>query len=154
MPQPKAKQIATDTALFDGALSAVDTTVQKALETLDEAAAIIRRVSTTDATVTAIYTFAIPEDTTVTIMVDFAGKRTNGTGRLGYRRRTMVYREGAGAAAFQGGINTPMNKDGGGAGGSWDATIDLSGNTLRVIVTGAAAENVSWTARIELTVAP
>ena len=154
MPRQKAKQIEALTAAFSRALTAADGDLQKALETLDEAATIVRRLSTTDATVTAIYTFAIPTDTTVTIMADISGKRTNGTGRLAHRRRTMAHREGAAAAAFQGGINTPMSKTGGGSGGVWDATFDLSGNTLRVIVNGAAAEDVEWTARIYLTVAP
>jgi hypothetical protein len=153
MGQNKAKQVKTDVTPFDGALSSADVTVQKALETLDEAGDVVKKASTTDATVTAIYSFAIPEDATVVIMVDVAGKRTNGTGRLGHRRRAMAYREGAGAAALQGGVNTPMSKTGGGAGGVWDATIDLSSNTLRVIVTGAAAENIEWTARVSLTVA-
>lgn len=119
-----------------------------------ETGPVIKKVSTTDATVTPIATFDILADSDVTIMADISGKRTNGTGRLMYRRRAGVYREGAGAAAFQGGINTPMSKTGGGAGGAgWDATFDLSGNTLRVIVTGAAAQDVEWTARISLTVA-
>lgn len=154
MSQPKGKQVKLDTTLFDGALSAADVDAQKAFETLDVAGAIVKKASTTDATVTPIFTFAIPEDTTVAIMVDIVGKRTDGTGRLAHRRRTMAYREGAGAAALQGGVNTPMTKTGGGAGGVWDATIDLSSNTLRVIVKGEATSDIEWTARIELTVAP
>jgi len=155
MPMPAAKQIAVDVTGFDKGLSSADSDLQTALETIDEGLPIKDKVSTTDATVTPIFTFAIPTDTTVVIMVDIAGKQTNGTGRLGHRRRAMAYREGAGAAAFQGGINTPMSKTGGGAGGAgWDATVDLSGNTLRVIVNGAAAADVEWTSNVNLTVAP
>jgi hypothetical protein len=153
MPRQQAKQIAIDTTGLDRALTSADDDLAKALLTLNEAAAIIRRLNTTDATATAIYTFAIPNDTTVGITAEVSGKRTNGTGRIFYVRVGVAYREGAGAAAFEGSIQSPTSRRGPGNPG-YDVTIDLSSNTLRVMVTGAAANDLSWTARIFLTVSP
>lgn len=152
MGQTKAKQVKTNTSAFDKALSSADVDVQKALDTLDEAGAIVSTVSTTDATATAIYTFAIPDDSMVGITAEVSGKRTNGTGRIFYVRVACAYREGVGAAALEGVVQSPTSRRGPGNPG-YDVDIDLSSNTLRVMVTGAATNDVSWTARIFLTVA-
>ena len=82
MGQSKAKQVKTNTTPFTGALSAADVDAQKAFETLDKNGQIVKKVSTSDATVTPIFTFAIPEDTAVGIVVEVVGKRTDSTGRL------------------------------------------------------------------------
>jgi Flp pilus assembly protein TadG len=152
MPRPKGKQVEVDTTLLTRALT-TESDVQSALETLDEAAFIVRRVNTTNATPTVIYSFAIPADSTVGVTAKVAGKRTNGTGRIFFVRTNAAYREGTGNAAFEGGEQSPTSKDGPGNPG-YDVDLQLNVNTLEVVVTGVAAHDISWTARIELTVAP
>jgi hypothetical protein len=150
--QIKGKQVGLNATLFTRALTS-EADVQAALETLDEAAFIVRRETTADATPVVIYSFAIPEDTMVGVTAKVAGKRTNGTGRIFFVRTNAAYREGAANAAFEGGEQSPTSKDGPGNPG-YDVDIQLNTNTLEVVVTGVAAHDISWTARIELTVAP
>jgi hypothetical protein len=124
---------------------------QKIAEELAKLGGVVEaKASTTNATPEVIFALTLPLDSAVVVMADIAGTQTNGDGRLGYRRRAMAYRLGAGAV-LQGGVNTPMSKSGGGA--VWDATIDVNGNDVRVVVTGEAAKDIEWTARVEVTVA-
>lgn len=146
MPRPDAKQVRTNVANFDGALASADDTVQKALDTLDDAVAksVTNPVTTTDATVTTITTIPIPDDTVVLIDVYIVGRRTNAAGRAVYVRRAVVFREAAGAAAIQGSVDSPLTRE---SSGGYNATIAVSGNNAIVTVRGLAAHTINWKAR-------
>jgi hypothetical protein len=146
VPRPAAKQLATDTSNFDGALASSETDVQKALDVLDDRVAPGQKqsVTTTDATLTTITTIPIPDNTVVLIEARIVGRRTDAAGRGIYVRRATVYREAAGAATIEGSVDTPYSRE---TTGSYNAQINVSGNNALIQVRGAAAHNINWTCR-------
>jgi hypothetical protein len=109
------------------------------------------KLQTTDGTPTVAFTHTLQDKSSAVIFAEVSGKRTDGsnTGRLAYIIRGAAYRENAGAAALQGPLQTPLARSGGGA-GAWDVDIDVSGNDVRIIVTGAVGHTVEWTVRAEV----
>lgn len=102
------------------------------------------KVFTTDATVTTLTTLAIPVSTTVVVSGYVAARRTGGSAGAaedgaGYRVE-IVAKNTAGTAAAIGSSVTAIGESQAG----WDVTVDASGGSIRVRVTGAANNNVSW----------
>jgi hypothetical protein len=102
-------------------------------------------VQTTDATVTTLYTFTIPASTTFAISASVVARRTggaSGTAEDGaFYERVAAIKNVAGTATIIGSVATPITiEDQAG----WDCTIDVTGATARVRITGAASNNVSW----------
>ena len=102
-------------------------------------------VRTTDATVTTLYAYPVPVDQTTLIAGVVVARRTGGSAGsandgAGYRVE-VVAKNSAGTAAVIGDDVTAVGESQAG----WDVTVDASGGTIRVRVTGAADNNVTWT---------
>lgn len=108
------------------------------------------RVTTTDATVTTLHTFTVPASTTYAVEVIVVARRTggsSGTAEDGARYKLSgVYKNVTGTATIIGVVTALVDEDQAG----WDATLDATGATVRVRVTGASNNNVVWhaTARV------
>lgn len=110
------------------------------------------RVATTNATVTTLHTFTVPASTTYMIIAYVVARRTGGSGGTAedgaaYQLQA-AYKNVAGAATFIPGssITTLIGESVAG----YDATLDTTGATVRVRVTGVLNTNITWhmTARI------
>jgi hypothetical protein len=112
----------------------------------------VKWLQTADATTQTLAEFTLPVDSSYMVVADVAGKRIDGTntGRVMYRLRAGVYRESAGAATLQGGVQTPTTKTGGGV-GAYTVNIDVTGNNFRVRVSGDTGHTVKWTAVVRMT---
>ncbi len=97
-------------------------------------------VTTTDATVTALFTKAIDASTARVFTVKVAARDSGDTLRSGYRRTTLVHRLGAGGAVL-GIVQDDFTDE---SDIALDCSFDVTGNDLRVIVTGKAATNIIW----------
>lgn len=103
------------------------------------------RVATTDATVTTLATITIPATTTVHIRAEVVARRTGGTAGTAedgaaYEIQAAV-KNVAGTATIIGAVGAVFTAEDQAA---WNATIDVSGATARIRVTGAANNSVSW----------
>lgn len=108
------------------------------------------RVATTDATVTTLHTYTVPAATTVALMATVTARRTGGaagTAEDGAHYTIMAtVKNVAGTATLvtAGATANPLklveHEDQAG----WDATIDVTGATARVRVTGAVNNNITW----------
>lgn len=107
------------------------------------------KVTTTDATATLLYSYAIPTNSAGRILVTIVGRKSDGSDRAAYTKLASFYRATGDAA--QGGstetIGTDYESD-----SSWDVAVDVSSNVLRVRVTGAAATTIAWSANVDLAV--
>lgn len=101
-------------------------------------------VTTTDATPTTIATIPIPDNTALMVIADIVARRTNAPDRACYIRRVLVYREAGGSATIQGTINTEFTRE---SDTTYNATFQVSGNNLLIVVTGRAAHTVNWNVR-------
>lgn len=105
---------------------------------------IQNRVTTTNATQTTLHTFTIPASTTVGFTIDIVARRTGGTGGSAedgaYYTLQAAVKNVAGVATLIGAVGTNSNEDQ----AAWNATVDVTSNTARVRVTGAANNNVTW----------
>jgi hypothetical protein len=109
------------------------------------------RVTTTDATVTTLHTFTVPASTTYRVEVTVIARRTGGAAGTaedgaGYLQ-TATLKNVAGTATIIGAVGVLDTAEDQAA---WDCTIDVTGATARVRVTGAVDNNVTWhmTARV------
>lgn len=103
------------------------------------------RVATTDATVTTLDTYTIPASTTVVIATTVTARRTGGSAGTaedgaGYGFSTTV-KNVAGTATIIAGPTAIWTHE---SQAGWDATHDVTGATVRVRVTGATNNNVTW----------
>lgn len=117
----------------------------KALENLDRPATKSGKSSTTDATATTLLTIALDASTTTLIEAHVVARRTGGSAGVaedgaGYVLRG-TYKVVAGSATLIGAVNADYTAE---DQAGWDATLDTSGQTVRVRVTGAANNNITW----------
>lgn len=107
------------------------------------------KVTTTDATATLIYSYAIPANCAGRILVTIVGRKSDGSDRALYTKLAGFYR--ATSAAAQAGstetVGTDYESD-----SSWDVAVDVSSSVLRVRVTGAASTTIAWFANVQLSV--
>lgn len=96
-------------------------------------------VSTTDATVTTLLLIPIEDNTTYHIEATVLAVRSGSSDRASYTFAGTFYR--AGGSAIQQGSTTALHTVESDA--SWAATFDVSGNDVRIRVTGAAM-NIDW----------
>lgn len=143
MPKPHAKQLQTDITNFDGVLSSADDTVQKALETLDDAVQEggLNTVQTTDATLTTIATIPIPDDTVVEVFVTVVARRIDAAQRGAFIRQATVFRENPGGATLSGTVTTSRTRP---LGTQLKVQLNVSGNDLLVQVQGEALKTINW----------
>jgi hypothetical protein len=97
-------------------------------------------VQTTDATQTTIESITLTDANTYQVEARVVGVKSDGTDRASYFIACTVYRTGGGGATIQG--QTTLHE--GESNAAWDATFTVSGNNLRVSVTGVAATTIEW----------
>ena len=102
------------------------------------------RLTTTDATVTTILTLDIEDNAAYRVTVEVLARQTNAANRAAYVREFLVYREAAGAATQEGSTLARVTDIESNA--AWDVTVDVTGNTARVRVTGAVGATINWQA--------
>src|SRR5574341_1881376 len=101
-------------------------------------------VQTVNATTTTCGTYTVPTNSACEVTVKVIG-RTAGAG-VGTCWRHLAAQRGAGGAVIVG-AETPVVADILDAGAAlWTAVLDVSGNDVRVRVTGAAATTIEWCA--------
>lgn len=99
--------------------------------------------TTTDATVTTAWAFTLTDNTTYTVYARVTAD-SSGADSAGYIRAVTVKRAGAGAVIVGAVTNVHTAEDVAG----WDCTFDVSGNDVRLRVTGAAATTITWQADV------
>lgn len=99
-------------------------------------------VQTTDATVTTLSSISVEDGKTTHIEATVSARKTDGTAGATYSLHSSFRRTG-GTTTQIGGITTVSHiaEDD----SSWNATTDVSGSTVRIRVTGAAATIIDWT---------
>lgn len=110
---------------------------------------LINTVNTTDATVTTIHTITLATDTTYTIRGLVRARRTGGASgsvgdSAGYSFFATV-KNISGTASLVSTSDVVSKEDQAG----WDVTIDATGATIRIRVTGASANNITWDLLLE-----
>lgn len=103
------------------------------------------QVQTSDATQTTCGVVTLPDECYAQFLVRVVARTTGGV-RAEYVRWYSAGREaGAGAAAVAGNTSTRLVEDI----AAWDCLMDVSGNDMRVRVTGAAATTIDWLVMID-----
>jgi len=107
-------------------------------------------VNTTDATVTSVYTYTVPTDTTLVVEARVIGRRTGGTGGTtgdasSYVRTARVSNIGGTVSLFN--LQSDFTSE---ANNATNCIIDVSGTTFRIRATGAASNNYSWFAHVKV----
>jgi hypothetical protein len=103
------------------------------------------RVATTDNTVTTLFTAIIPVDHTVVVSGHVVARRTGGSSGsandgAGYVVEFCAKNTSGTAALIGSGTVTALGESQAG----WDVTLSASSGTIRVRVTGASNNNISW----------
>lgn len=113
---------------------------------------------TTDGTITTLCSIPLTNNYTYQIIAEVVARRTGGTSGAtndgASYTRVATYKCTSGTAALIGSVTAPVTHE---SQAGWDCTLDASGASARVRVTGATNNNVSWgvTLRISfLTTAP
>jgi len=105
-------------------------------------------VSTTDATVTTLWSKAVPLSSVVSVHATVVGMVSGGGGRATYNRTASAYRTSSSNVTL-GGASTAVGTDYESSAG-FDCAIDVdtTTQTIRVRVTGAAATTIAWRCRV------
>jgi hypothetical protein len=104
-------------------------------------------VTTTDGTTTTLWTSqTLPASKTFLVEARVVARQGD-TNRAGYVRQACVYRNSTGGAVLQGAVGAPFTEE---SNTAWNCTLDVSGNTVRVRVTGAAGATVDWTGQVRI----
>ena len=107
-----------------------------------------RDVVTTDATVTTLYSFSASSNTSYQVEVEILARKTNATAGNTAGYKLMAAFKDVSGTTTQIGTTTVIHSVESDA--TWNATIDNSGTSIRVRVTGAAANTISWMAHISV----
>jgi hypothetical protein len=106
----------------------------------------VAEVQTTDATVTSLATLTLLDENTYHARARVIGVESDGSNRASYEITVTAYRTGAGNATLQ---NTPTVLHAEESDNTWDVDFTVSGNDLRVSVTGVAATTIEWSGILE-----
>lgn len=102
------------------------------------------KVKTTDATVTLLIAEAVPASKTLGVLGFVIGRRTGGSAGTAedaaLYRVEFVAKNAAGTAAVIGEDVTAIGESQAG----WDCAVDANSGNVRIRVTGAANNNVTW----------
>lgn len=101
----------------------------------------VAEVQTTDATQTTLDSITLLDENTYHVEAWIVAVQSDGTDRASYHIARTVYRTGAGNATLQGGITLLHAQE---SNAALDAVFTVSGNDIRVSVTGIAAETWEW----------
>lgn len=108
------------------------------------------QTTTTDATATTMTSITVPTDSAVYLKVKIVGRRSGGAG--GANGDSAVYERSArfknvgGTVSIQNLQTDYTSEDQ----FTWNGTLDVSGTSARIRVTGAANNNITWTATYEV----
>lgn len=102
-------------------------------------------VTTTDATVTTLDYFTMPDNSAVYLEVKVIAMESDGSSRNVYHLSGLFYRNG-GDATQQGTTNSICEIE---SETNCACVFDVSGNTVRIRVTGVTGETWKWTSHIE-----
>ncbi|UUY46355.1 glycoside hydrolase family 55 protein [Streptomyces yangpuensis] len=105
----------------------------------------IANIQTSAATVTSLFTWAIPDEAVSTITAEVEAIKTDGSATASYIRRVRVKRDGG--AVTVGTVDTTWTDEEAAFAGC-DVTIDNIGSTGRVRVTGIAATPIDWSCKV------
>jgi hypothetical protein len=101
----------------------------------------IAHVQTTDATVTTIFSWTIVDEAVTTVCVEASAVKSDGSVTASYVRRVRIKRDGGTVTV---GTVNDIFTDEEAAFAACDITVDASGSTGRVRVTGIAATTIDW----------
>jgi len=108
------------------------------------------QVATTDATATTLQSITIPTDSVVHITATIVGRRTGGSsganGDSAIYTRTARFKNVGGTVTIQSLQSDFTSEDQ----ILWNSTLDVSGTSARIRVTGAANNNITWTANYQV----
>ena len=106
------------------------------------------KVETDGAVQTNCGVVVLKDDTSYNFLVRLVVRRSDGGGedRASWQLRATVFRAAAGSATLQGAVEEEYKEA---SNASLDATLDVSGNELRVRVTGIGSQDFKWTAYID-----
>jgi hypothetical protein len=135
----------TGTNIFAVTPSQIETTFNGITSTETNAT-----VTTSDATETTLFSLTLADNTTYNLDVMVCARLSSTTAKGMYgRSRLMVYRNNGGAATVAVDFGGQLEElDSYGSSG-YDYVVDVSGNDVRVRVTGAASETVKWAANVK-----
>lgn len=103
-------------------------------------------VRTTDATPTTLWSYTLNDNEHLNIVANVLCQASSGTATAGYIRAATVYRDG-GSAVIEGSVTSIHSAE---VSAGLDATITVSGNEVRVTVTGIAASTYDWHANVQI----
>ena len=133
------------TTLLRGALRFADAAASNANWEMFQA-----QVATTDATATTLVSITVPTDATLLIRAKMIGRRTGGAsganGDAAVYERTARYKNVGGTVTINQLQSDYTSEDQLG----WNGTMDVSGTSARLRVTGAANNNITWTVTYEV----
>ena len=130
------------TAPTDNDLLKIDTDPDP--DTFYWAPSIIRKkaeIQTTDATQTTLISHTLLDENTYHTETQVVAVQSDGTDRASYHLVCTVYRTAAGGATLQGAVTSLHTQE---SNANLDATFTVSGNDIRVSVTGIVAETWEW----------
>jgi hypothetical protein len=128
-----------------GTISATDVVWNPGGDTTFPIVSRARKVTTADATQTTLASYTIGTNRAVRLTVTVTGFRVSNGESYGKDMAVTYKRVAAGAPAIVGALlESGEGKDIAG----WASTIDVSGNDVRVRVTGAAASTVDWSCEL------
>jgi hypothetical protein len=105
------------------------------------------KITTSSSTATTLLTRGLPDAAVYYVRALVQGVKSSGTDRASYVIEGTVYRTGGGAATLQGAATATYTQE---SNAAWNATIDTSGNNVRVRVTGVAATTIKWGGSLEI----
>lgn len=135
----------TGSSIYRGAIRFADASATNANWELFQA-----QTTTTDATATTMTSITVPTDSTMFMRVKIVGRRTGGS--AGANGDSAIYERSARFKNIGGTVTIAQlqsdytSEDQLG----WNGTLDVSGTSARIRVTGAANNNITWTATYEL----
>ncbi len=108
------------------------------------------QVTTTNSTTTTLQSITVPTDSVMLLVARIVGRRTGGSagsaGDSSVYIRTARYKNIGGTVTINNLQSDYTSEDQ----NSWNGTLDVTGTTARIRVTGAANNNITWTTTYEI----
>ena len=105
-----------------------------------------REITTTNEVQATVDSITLLDENTYQLSAYVIGVRSTGADRAGYHIEATAYRTGAGAATLQGTVTSIHAQE---SNATWGATFTVSGNDVRLSVTGTSEGNVEWTGTLK-----
>lgn len=105
------------------------------------------QVNTTDDTQTVAATFATKSNKAYAIVAKITATETTDFDEQAFYVRHALFKNDGGTLSLVGSIGSVTTIE---STGGWDVTLDASSTNIRVLVTGAAATNITWNVDLEV----